>query len=291
MGEPALNLDYRAIGVHPLATWIGAEISGVDLASGPSDEQMAEIRRAFADYSVIFFRDNPMTPEQHIAFARRWGEIDVNRFFAAVPGQPLIAEVRKEPEQLKNIGSKWHTDHSYDVAPALGSVLHAREVPAVGGDTLFASMYAAYEALSPGMKRLLHSLEAEHSSRHVFGHGVKDPEYSDRLGNSDAATQDSAHPVVIRHPDTGRPALYVNPGFTLRFRGWTDAESHDLLEQLYQHATQPEFTCRFRWRAGSTALWDNRSVWHYALNDYHGQRRLMHRITIAGTPLSAAQLQ
>jgi taurine dioxygenase len=160
-------------------------------------------------------------------------------------------------------------------------------VPTVGGDTLFASMTAAYEALSHGMKRLLHGLEAEHSSRHVFGKGCKDgTDLADRIGNAQAATQDAAHPVVIRHPHTGRPALYVNPGFTVGIRGWREDESRPLLEQLYQHATRPEFTCRFRWRAGSTAVWDNRVTWHYAVNDYPGQRRLMHRITIAGTPLS-----
>jgi len=290
MSEAAVDLSYRTIDVEPLTTALGAEITGADLAAGPSDEQMAEILRAFHAHSVVFFRDCPLTPEQHIAFARRWGEIDVNRFFTPVSGHPMIAEVRKEPGQCDNIGSAWHTDHSYDASPALGSILHAVDVPAVGGDTLFASMHAAYEGLSAGMKRLLEGLEAEHSSRHVFGRGRKDgTDLTDRLGNSESATQDSVHPMVIRHPETGRPALYVNPTFTVRIRGWSDEESRALLDHLYQHAVRPEFTCRFRWRDGSTAAWDNRATWHYAANDYQGQRRLMHRITVAGTPLQAAR--
>jgi len=145
-------------------------------------------------------------------------------------------------------------------------------------------MYAAYDALSDGLKQTLRGLRAVHSSRHVFG--VKRPGLEGRIGNYDAATQDAVHPVVITHPDSGRLALYVNPGFTLRFDGWTDEESRPLLTYLYQHAARPEFTCRLAWREGSLAFWDNRSTWHYALNDYQGQRRLMHRITIEGCGLA-----
>jgi taurine dioxygenase len=202
----------------------------------------------------------------------------------------MIAEVRKEPDQQTNIGGSWHTDHSYDEVPALGSMLYAREVPEVGGDTLFASMHAAYETLSAGLKRTLEGLQAWHSSRHVFGAGNMDHETrrDGRVRNPELATQDALHPVVIRHPETGRKALYVNPGFTVRFDGWTEAESKPLLDFLYEHAVRPEFTCRFRWEAGSLGLWDNRSTWHFAMNDYAGQRRLMHRITIEGVPLAAA---
>lgn len=201
----------------------------------------------------------------------------------------MIAEVRKEPDQQKNIGGSWHTDHSYDLAPAMGSILYAREVPDSGGDTLFASMYLAYEALSDGLKETLEGLNAVHSSRHVFGHKTEytgDGGYKGRYNNPELATQDAVHPVIIRHPDSGRKALYVNPGFTLRFEGWTDEESKPLLNYLYQHAVRPEFTCRFKWQNGSIAFWDNRATMHYALNDYQGQRRLMHRITVEGVPLS-----
>jgi len=275
------------IQIHPFTGAVGAEIRNVDLAH-LDDPTTDIIRETLFDRGVVFFRDQHLTPEQHIAAAERFGPIDINRFFKAADGYPMIAEVRKEPEQKSNIGGGWHTDHSYDQAPALGSMLYAREVPPSGGDTLFASMYAAYEALSDGLKRTLEGLHARHSSRHVFGANSRRPKDNDlqgRLGNPELATQDAVHPVVIRHPGSGRKALYVNPGFTLRFEGWTDDESRHLLEYLYRHAQRPEFCCRFQWAEGSLAFWDNRATWHYAVNDYHGARRLLHRITIAGPEL------
>jgi taurine dioxygenase len=280
-------MDYQHIRVEPLSARVGAEIHGVDLTQPVERDTFAEIRQAFGEYGVVFFREQELTPDQHVGFAERFAPIDINRFFTAVPGYPMISEVRKEPEQQRNIGGGWHTDHSYDTAPALGSMLYAREVPRTGGDTLFASMYAAYDALSDGLKTTLDTLRACHSNRHVFGAEAmaKRGDLNGRLGNAELATQDAVHPAVIRHPETGRKALYVNPGFTLRFEGWTAEESKPLLDYLYQHAARPEFTCRFHWRKGSLALWDNRSTWHFALNDYHGERRLMHRVTIQGSPL------
>ena len=281
--------SYARIEVRPVAPALGAEIFGVDLSRRLSDEVVSEIERAFLDYGVIFFRDQQLTPEQHIAFARRFGRIDINRFFRAVDGYPEIAEVRKEADQTSNIGGGWHTDHSYDQIPAKGSLLYARELPPVGGDTLFSSMYAAYEALSPGLKQTLDGLTALHSSRHAFGHDAKRLAESDlkgRIGHPELATQDAIHPVVITHPETGRKALYVNAGFTLRFEGWSDRESQALLDYLYAHAVRPEFTARFRWQPGSLAFWDNRATWHLALNDYAGHRRLLHRITIEGSALA-----
>ena len=287
-----MTTKFNTIEVSPLSPALGGIISGVEIAAGISDEQFAEIRQAFIDYSVIFLRDQQITPDQHIEFARRWGEINVNRFFQAVDSHPIIAEVRKEADQKKNIGAEWHTDHSYDEIPAMGSILYAREVPSVGGDTLFASMYAAYDALSDGLKQMLSSMNAEHSSRHVFGEvAYSDRDLDDlgsRLGNTDAAIQDSIHPVIIKHPLSGRPALYVNGDFTVKFENWTQEESQPLLDYLYAHARQNEFTCRFHWPQGSMALWDNRATHHCALNDYHGERRLMHRITIDGVGLQAA---
>jgi len=208
-------MTYYHIRVEPLSTALGAEIGGVDLSAPPPEPALAEIRHAFGEHGVIFFRDQKLTPEQHLAFARRFGGIDVNRFFAAVPGYPMIAEVRKEPEQRRNIGNGWHTDHSYDLAPAMGSMLYAREVPTTGGDTLFASMHAAYDALSDGLKAILERLRAFHSSRHVFGveADARRGDLRGRIGNPEFATQDAIHPVVISHPETGRRALYVNPGF------------------------------------------------------------------------------
>ena len=283
---------YKTIEARPLSPALGAEIAAVDIADGIDDEQFAELRQAYVNYGVIFLRDQDITPEQHIAFAKRWGQINVNRFFQAVETHPVIAEVRKEADQKANIGSSWHTDHSYDQVPAMGSILYAREVPSVGGDTLFASMYAAYDALSDGLKQMLLTMKAEHSSRHAFGDvAYVDSDLDDlggRLGNTDAATQDSLHPVIIKHPLSGRPALYVNGDFTVKFAGWSKQESQPLLDYLYAHARQNEFTCRFNWRKGSIAIWDNRATHHCALNDYHGERRLMHRITIDGEELQPA---
>src|SRR5712692_12046803 len=162
-------MAYHHIRVEPISSKVGAEIAGVDLAEPLADDVFAEIRRAFGKHGVVFFHDQRLMPEQHVAFAERFAPIDINRFFAAVTGYPMIAEVRKEPEQTRNIGGGWHTDHSYDEAPALGSMLYARKVPTTGGDTLFAGMYAAYEALSDGLKATLEGLKAWHSSRHVFG--------------------------------------------------------------------------------------------------------------------------
>jgi taurine dioxygenase len=284
--------NYSTITVTPISRFVGADIGYVDIADGISDEQFLEIRRAFVAHGVIFIRDQNLTPDQHIEFAKRWGEINVNRFFQAVDTHPIIAEVRKEANQKKNIGSTWHTDHSYDQIPAMGSILYAREVPKIGGDTLFSSMYAAYDYLSDGMKDTLLRMRAEHSSRHVFGESayvdMDMDDVGDRFSNTADATQDATHPVIIKHPLSGRPALYVNGDFTVKFKGWSQLESQPLLDYLYQHASQNEFTCRFKWQKGSIAIWDNRATHHCALNDYHGEHRLMHRITIDGEGLEPA---
>ena len=273
--------------IRPSSPAIGAEILGVDLSRPLTPEETGEIREALNEHGVIFFRDQELTPEQHIAFAERFAPINVNRFFRSVPDHPQIAEVRKEPDQTTNIGGGWHTDHSYDEAPALGSILLAREVPDHGGDTMFASMHHAYEALSDGLKRTLEGLRAVHSSRHVFGAAARYArETAGRIGNAERANQDAVHPVVVRHPETGRKTLYVNAAFTTRFEGWTEKESKPLLDYLYAHAAQPQFHMRFQWRKGSIAFWDNRATWHFAINDYHGERRLMHRITLEGVPLA-----
>ncbi len=286
-GDRAEAPRFDTIEARPVAAALGAEIHGADLSRALSDAQFAEIQRALAHFGVIFFRGQSLTPERHIAFAERWGPINVNRFFRPVAGYPMIAEVVKEPQQITNIGGDWHTDHSYDHAPALGSILYAHEVPAVGGDTLYASMYLAYETLSDGLKTMLEGLRAHHSSRLAFGLSAyeHDTTTEGRTGNPELAVQDAVHPVVIRHPGSGRKALYVNPGFTLAFEGWSEADSKPLLDYLYAHATRPEFLCRFRWEKGSMAMWDNRATWHYALNDYRGERRRMHRITVEGVPL------
>ncbi|MCG8493072.1 MAG: TauD/TfdA family dioxygenase [Sneathiellales bacterium] len=269
---------------------VGAFVENADLSTHLSDSQVKTLKSALGEYGVLFFRNQMIDPHAHQAFAENMGTIDINRFFKPVEGFPKIAEVRKEPEQKYAIGEDWHTDHSYDQIPALGSILLARELPQHGGDTMFSNMYAAYDALSDGLKEMLLTLKAEHSSRHRFGRQSKASNSSDtggRLGNPDLATQDAIHPVVITHPISGRKALYVNRAFTLGFVGWAQAESKALLDFLYNHASQPEFTYRFEWEEGSVAMWDNRATWHKALNDYHGERRLMHRITLEGEALPA----
>ncbi|MFV0297443.1 MAG: TauD/TfdA dioxygenase family protein [Hyphomicrobiaceae bacterium] len=275
--------------IRRLSETLGAEIRGIDLGTETDPGKWAALRAALAEHGVIFFRDQDLTPEQHIAMAEKFGDININRFFSTVEGYPQIAEVRKEAHQKSNIGAGWHADHSYDEAPALGSILLAREVPAYGGDTQFADLALAYDHLSDGLKATLKSLRAVHSSRHVFGKDSRrTKDLKDRLGNEELATQDSIHPVVIRHPDSGREVLFVNPGFTIRFDGWTAEESKPLLDYLYRHAQQAEFTYRFHWEKGSIAFWDNRRTWHQALNNYQGMRRIMHRITIEGGKLAAA---
>ena len=278
--------NYSTINVKPLSGNIGAEIDGVNLKK-ITKEQFKEIKIVFGKYGVIFFRNQNLSPEEEIIFAELWGEININRFFTNLEGYPKIALVSKEPDQKKNIGGAWHTDHTYDLEPAMGSILFAHQVPKKGGDTLFSSMYAAYETLSDGLKGSLKNMYGRHSSRHVFGtsRAERNDDTVGRIINSDKAKQDAIHPVVITHPQTGKKALFVNPTFTLGFDGWSDEESKPLLNYLYSHATKPEFTCRFKWEEGSIAFWDNRSTWHLAVNDYHGQRRLMHRITINGTRL------
>ena len=273
---------------------VGAEILGVDIARGLASSELDAIKQTFAEHGLVFFRNQKISEADHIEFAEVFGEINVNRFFAANPHYPQIAMVSKEPDQLENIGGGWHTDHSYDQVPALGSILVARELPASGGDTWFASMYKAYEALSDGLKETLEGMSAVHSAKHVFG---PKGEYETtgsagaRIGNAGAAVemQDPIHPVVISHPISGRKALYVNAGFTLRFDGWTDEESAPLLAYLYERAIAEENITRFKWENGSVAFWDNRATWHYAQNDYAGQRRVMHRITVEGCALHPAK--
>ena len=273
--------------IEPVNGGCGAEVRGVDL-NNLTDAEVEGVADAQAEHGVVFFRDQQLTPDGQLAAARRFGPINVNRFFTPLPEQPQVAMVLKEPQHENNIGGGWHTDHSYDQIPALGSMLYALEVPSQGGDTLFANMYGACAALSPGLRRTLEGLRAVHSSRHIFGpRGYHTLRGDDRYGNAEQATQDAVHPIIIRHPRSGRAALYVNPGFTLRIDGWTDLESRPLLEHLYRVAARPENTCRFRWQPGSVAFWDNRATWHYALNDYPQERRLMHRVTVDGSELSA----
>ena len=264
----------------------GVKIHGLDVRTA-SDGAVGTIRQAVFDHGVVFLEDQKLDPESQIAFARRIAPIVVNRYFPKTERWPEIAKVEKAETQTSNIGGGWHTDHSYDTIPAMGSVLLAVETPPTGGDTLFADMYAAYDALDAEMQARLVGLTARHASAHVFGEGggyaaTDRPELSGH-----AETPEAVHPVVITHPGSGKKALYVNPSFTREIVGMPADESQALLSALYAHAMRREFVGRFSWRPGSIAIWDNRCTWHYALNDYHGHRRLMHRITLDGVPLAA----
>ena len=270
---------------------VGAEVHGVDLRR-LSPEQVDDLTEALGAHGVLFFRDQDLTPADHLELALRFGPINRNRFFTAHPDHPEIALVIKEPGDDGNIGGAWHTDHSYDEEPALGSILVARDVPSTGGDTLFASMASAFDALDPATRAEISSARAVHSARHVFGsetdvYGEGNSDYEGRLGNAAAADRldDAVHPIVIAHPISGRPTLYVNPVFVVGIVGMEREPAFELLRRLYAHASQDRFVHRFRWEPGSVAFWDNRAVWHNAVDDYAGQRREMHRITIDGCRL------
>jgi taurine dioxygenase len=272
---------YRSIKVLPIAGSLGAEITGVDLATDLVDETVAEIRKAWLEHLVVFFRDQFLGPDEFLAFARRIGEPVEYPFVKGIDGYPEIIAVTKLPHETVNFGGIWHSDTVYLERPPMGTMLLARQVPPVGGDTMFANMYAAYEALSPGMQRLLDGLRAVHSS------GLADVSATreDRIRDSGAERDNeyiAEHPVVRTHPETGRKALYVNVAHTLRFVDMTKEESQPLLRYLFEQSVRPELTCRFQWRTGSLALWDNRCAMHNPVNDYHGYTRAMHRITLGG---------
>lgn len=270
-----------------MTTALGADIYDADVRRA---EDVAEIKEAFAKHAVLAIRDQNLSPDEHIAFAEQIGEININRFFKALDTHPNIAIVLKEADQKGAIGEDWHTDHSYDVEPALGSILSAIEIPEVGGDTVFASMAAAYDALSEPFKARLEGLEAWHSTFHAFINNPKSRQAraEGRLGDNVMPEPDVKHPLVIKHPLSGRKCIYVNPGFTIGIEGMSKVESDAFLNGIYAHCQRPEFQCRVRWRAGDLTMWDNRATWHKAINDYHGHRRYMHRITIEGCALEAA---
>jgi taurine dioxygenase len=262
-----------------IAGALGAEIEAVDLAARLSPEAVAEIRRAFLEHQVIFFHDQPLTPAQFMAFARHMGRPIEYPFVKGIEGFPEVIEVKKLEHERQNFGGIWHSDTAYLAEPPMGSMLLAREVPPYGGDTEFASQYAAYEALSEGMRRLLDDLKAVNASSKADATRTRE----DLTRQKEIVAEYVAeHPVVRTHPETGRKALYVNVGHTVRFSDMTEEESAPLLAFLFRHQVKPEFTCRFQWRAGSLAFWDNRCAQHNPVNDYHGQRRVMHRITLAG---------
>lgn len=282
--QPVEKSAYRSIRVAPLAGALGAEIGGVELAGLESDAVWAEIRRAFVEYSVLVFRSQPLSPADLMAVGSRFGAPSFYPFVTGMPDFPYIFEIVKEPSETRNFGGAWHSDSAYLSLPPLGTLLHALECPTHGGDTLFTSTYAAYDALSSGMKALVGSLTGVFSAelKHVGGrssyHG---PIGKMQIHDTDKAAEIGAeHPVVRTHPETGRKALYVSRSHTVRFKGMTEEESKPILDYLIGHQVRPEFTCRVRWAPGTLTVWDNRCTQHNAVNDYHGQRRRMRRLTV-----------
>jgi taurine dioxygenase len=272
----------QEISVHPLAGALGAEVRGIDLARGLDDETTAALRRIWLEYGVVFFRDQELSSAEFLAVARRFGTVIEYPFLRGLPDYPEIIPVVKLPHERVNFGGVWHSDTAYLDHPPMATLLLAREVPPYGGDTLFACQNAAYEALSDGMKRLLGGLFAVNTSARADVTRTREDRMRDGARADARKEYVAIHPVVRTHPETGRKSLYINRAHTQAFADMTEAESAPLLNWLFEHQVRPEFTCRFRWQVGSLALWDNRRVLHNPINDYHGYRREMHRITLAG---------
>ena len=270
----------NSVTIHPLNPVLGAELSGIDLTGDLSDADIEFIRDALTDYQVIFFRDQPVTEEQHIAFGKRFGELHVHPTTRNQPREkwPDILPVHADKDTVRTVGDKWHADVTCDEQAPWASILHMTVLPETGGDTLFSSAAAAYEALSEPMKEMLKGLTATHDGG---------PNYHDRENKNDWSGETSiypqaVHPVVTTHPLSGRSVLYVNKMFTTRINEVTEAESEMLLDYLFAHVAKPEFQCRFSWRPHSVAFWDNRAVQHLAIWDYYPQTRSGFRVTIRG---------
>lgn len=270
------------ITVTPISGALGAEIDGVDIGRGVDAATIAELRAALLDHLVIFFRDQQLTSDSFLAFARAFGQPCEYPLLPGMPDFPMITEIVKHEAETSNFGGIWHADTTYLDHPPMGTLLHAIEVPPFGGDTMWANQYMAYEALSDGMRAMLDGLIGISTSDKADVSKTRE-DMIRNAGDSPPRTSLSAeHPVVRTHPETGRKGLFVNVAHTARFKGMTEEESAPILDFLYRHQVRPEFTCRFRWRKGSLAFWDNRATQHNPINDYHGYRRVMRRITLAG---------
>jgi taurine dioxygenase len=280
-------LGYRTLDVRPVSGALGAEIAGVDLGSDLPDDVFAEIHRAFLEHGVVFFRDQELPPERQIALARRFGPLDVHPIVEGTAEHPEVIRVHKPAGQSASFGTGWHADNTFLPCPSMATLLYAVKVPPHGGDTLFSSMVRAYDALSEPMRGFLDGLRAVHGAGRAYdpkvtGKAKYEGDAPLRYRWSEVIDQEVSHPLVRTHPETGRRAIFVNPMFTLGIEGLAEPEARAILEMLYAHGTKPDFGCRFRWREGSVALWDNRCVWHYALDDYREYERLMFRVTIRG---------
>lgn len=276
--------QFQRITVQPIAGTIGAEIGGIDVAANLDDKTIAEIRQALLDHLVIFFRDQELPVDRHKAFSRRFGELFVHPNYQLGQEDKEMVYLLRRPGDTSAAGESWHADTTMMATPPMGAILYALEVPGYGGDTLFANQYAAYDALSDGMKEMLRDMRAVHSDVRIAGPraAVNAKRSSKVREDADWQPTVNAHPVVRPHPETGQKCLFVNPIYTMHFEGMTEAESAPILEFLYAHQCRPEFTCRFSWRRGSIAFWDNRCTLHLAIHDRHDSLRHMQRTQIAG---------
>ena len=275
-----MTRSYRHIQVRPIAGALGAEVEGVDAARPLAESIIAEIRQAFLDHLVIFLRNQKLTPQAQLAFARGFGQPMEYPQLKGLPECPLITPVVKREHERVNFGGIWHSDTAYLERPPMASMLYAIEVPPYGGDTLFANQYLAYETLSEPLRRRLGAVIGINASTKADASRTRE----DRLREAGVEHKVlvGEHPVVRTHPETGRKALYINVGHTTHFKDWTEQESAPILGFLFAHQVRPDFTCRFHWEPGSLAFWDNRCTQHNPVNDYHGFRRVMHRVTLAG---------
>lgn len=274
------------IQVRPIAGAMGAEISGIDLSQPLGNEASARIHDAFLENQVLVFHDQKLSIAQNKAFAESFGPLVPYPFVKGLPEHPEVFEIRKEPDEQMNFGGAWHTDMSFDERPPVATMLYAHETPSRGGDTLIANLYRAYETLSPTMREFVDGLTGVYSGDLKGRRGGRKALMSAtrfETANVEAApAMESEHPLVRTHPETGRKALYVSGSHLYRIKELTDPEGAALLGFLKEHASTPDFTCRVGYRPGTLVVWDNRCTQHRALNDYHGERRVMHRLTIGG---------
>ena len=275
MSEPEIEFA-------PLSPIIGCEVSGFDLSKPLSANAVKSIRQAFLDYGVVFFRDQDLSPQQQMDFCQVFGEPVEYPFVEGLPGYPCVNPIVKLAHETVNFGGLWHSDTAYMSRPPMGTVLHARKLPPIGGDTLFANMYAAYETLSDGMKEMLSGLKAINSAHNPRVTDTRLNRIEDSGKDIGDEVLESVHPVVRTHPETGRKALFVNLAHTVHFEGMSKPESAGLLDYLFAHQVREEFTCRFRWSKGAVAFWDNRCTQHFPINDYNGFERVLHRVTLKG---------
>ena len=271
------------IEVRPLSPHIGASISGIDLTQTLDDQAVDEIRTALLDHLVIFFEDQNITPDQQLAFAERFGEIEKPHPVFGQHDHDARLSIIESRGRSGDDDHEWHSDVTYQSAPTMGSILHSKIIPSTGGDTLFSSMYAAYHALSDSMKGFLSTLTASHSFELGWGKTVRrEPGGDQRMAKLNTVFPPISHPIVRTHPETGRQSLFINQYYTTHINELSEKESAALLKMLFDHMITPEYQVRHRWHANDIAFWDNRATLHYAARDYGSEHRLMHRVTLVG---------